>query len=157
MTLPPKDSNDPLAGFFPLRDPQHILKTNAQVTPLLPRARLESMIDLALAMPQHKPVAGDHGLPPTARRNHWSDRGRVSGVLAAVACCVLFFAVNPQTIPLLNGSGGLQGKTAAGLPQISADYKPKANADSFGPSESETFSNAADVNDLLLYDFLESL
>ncbi len=157
MTLPPKDSNDPFGTFFPLSDPQDILRSDIQVTPLLPRTRLESMIDRALSMPQHRPIVAKNGLPQITRHNRWSDRGRVSGVLAAVACGVLFFTVNPQTAPFLSGYSGSGGNIAVDTPQISSLYREGEGQDSSKTIDSEVFSNTADMNDLLLYDFLESL
>lgn len=157
MTLPPKDFNDPFGNFFSVRDPQDILKDDGRITPLLPRAQLESMIDLALTMPQHKPVLTDAAGRKTARDHGWSDRGRVSGVLAAVACCVLFFAVNPQTAPFLSDHS-ISGKNiAVDRPQISSLYGEGEGQEPSKTIDSEAFSNAPDMNDLLLYDFLENL
>lgn len=150
MTLPPKQFDDDQQNH--LKDPWMILGGDYKVVPLLEKRKLSNMIDSAL---QYKQLSTDSiQLSKSAKTTAsitWSNRGRVSGILAACACFILFLALDNQQYSNLSKWWS----------QPSPDSHSIISLESVSQKNSYTsidpFTEAADMNDFLLYDFLESL
>jgi len=114
-----------------LTDPFELLDTDAKIVPILPKSRLDAMIDQAVTAKQIEAPQ------PKASSLIYGRKGWWSGGLATAACLILLLTLFPMNQTIVKNA-----------------MNPAATSVS-AKSEKQIQEDAIEISDMMLYDTLE--
>lgn len=118
-----------------LTDPFDLLDTDTKVAPILPKSKLDGMIDRALTLPQIEAPARRPAPFLEGRKGWWS------GGLATAACMILLLTLFPLNQTMVKRT-------------LPATHTATATATT-GKTGSQIQEDATEISNMMIYDSLE--